>query len=134
MTKQEIQAIKARHEAPEDSGHMGDCGCPECQKFYDEAVACDMRLSRHGRADILALITEIERVQSRSEQLQRQVPALKKHIGELEAENQRLLEYIDKIGKKAYDEHVKGNDRSGRLYGISEMCRPQNVNEKPLQP
>ena len=52
-------------------------------------------------------------------------------IPDLIAENERLLDYIDEIGKKAIDEHNKGNDRSGRLYGIADMCRPQNVNKKP---
>ena len=46
-------------------------------------------------------------------------------------EVKRLGEYIDKIGKKAYEEHAKGNDRCGRLYGIAEMCRPQNVKADP---
>ena len=53
-------------------------------------------------------------------------------IDALIAEIEQLREYIDKIGKKAYSEHAKGNDRGGRLYGIAEMCRKENI-EKYLE-
>ena len=75
MTKQEIEEIKAEAEALAE--YNGDCRtiCVTAKEavFLFKAIKY-----------IPALIAEVERVQHRSEHLQKQVPALKKYIEELE--------------------------------------------------